>query len=762
MNNLKYILLTYDALFEFASGRTFQSAEFSQSEQLYQLLMQQSSDWSHPTIHVTMTAKKGAIFYTDSIDKKRGLLFDLDTFDGFVNRGADAVITIFQKTIKYAIHYFDNQPLAPCEMNLNATTGIVFPFPFTATKGVEKVILDRNSTRQNRKDQDFLVAYYFGVEPSTFIHANLNKAVDELASIQINRTRDDKAHVQSMTVSQIDTPTFMIDSPMHYNQWETYLTKKQKEFIQRPVEGAERLEGPAGSGKTLSLILRCIHLMTKAVNEQKTLKIIFLTHSTATKQRIQQLFSIIYPEFADHCEEHDNHPDVSVLITTLQEWSQNNLGSNTIYDTEIIDKDAGVSKEYQMMMIAESFEEVILKSWGGYSAICSPEFVRFIQSHQTQEIVEILQYEISVVIKGRAEGNKEKYKKLERPKFGLPLTTDEDKLFAYQIFENYQNKLEKNGYFDTDDITLSALGQLDTPIWKRRSLKEGYDICFIDEAHLFNMNELSVFHYLTKPTRRNHIVFVLDKSQCTAEVGFSEEELSILEGENKCHTRLSTIFRSSPEIINLAYNVLSTNVGLFTHFENPLDYCLSPFTIKEEQKCQKPRYILLATDKEMVEAAIADAETYCQHFGVRKSDVLIAVTEMTLLNNIVLKYLKESNKPFVEVQSRNDYHAVSMAKRDNKFVVSGVDFVGGLEFDAVFIVGVDKERVPPTGNSRSIYDHFVEYSWHNRMYVAISRAKYYVAMYANALKGESEVLETAIASKIIQKEDLACKRKGKR
>ena len=29
-----YIFLTYDALLEFASGRTFQSAEFSQSEHL--------------------------------------------------------------------------------------------------------------------------------------------------------------------------------------------------------------------------------------------------------------------------------------------------------------------------------------------------------------------------------------------------------------------------------------------------------------------------------------------------------------------------------------------------------------------------------------------------------------------------------------------------------------------------------------------------------------------------------------------------------
>lgn len=35
------------------------------------------------------------------------------------------------------------------------------------------------------------------------------------------------------------------------------------------------------------------------------------------------------------------------------------------------------------------------------------------------------------------------------------------------------------------------------------------------------------------------------------------------------------------------------------------------------------------------------------------------------------------------------------------------------------------------------------------MYVAISRAKYYLGMYGNSLNGASPVLETAIANKIL-------------
>lgn len=44
------------------------------------------------------TDNQGVIFYTQNIDKKQGLLFDLDTFTGFENK-EESVITIFQKPL---------------------------------------------------------------------------------------------------------------------------------------------------------------------------------------------------------------------------------------------------------------------------------------------------------------------------------------------------------------------------------------------------------------------------------------------------------------------------------------------------------------------------------------------------------------------------------------------------------------------------------------------------------------------------------------
>ena len=743
-----YIFLTYDALLEFASGRTFQSAEFSQSEQLCEILMRKDRKWSHPKIFIKHIENRGIIFYTHSIDKKRGLLYDLSTFSGFNQQSSESVITIFQKTINYAIHYFDKQPLAPCEYNLSGDIAIVYPYPFTATHNVEKVLLDKNSTKQNRKEQNFLVAYYFGTDTGTFVQTNLNKAVTDLLSISIVDNLKETEAVDSLIVSKIEKPNLSINSPRHYDEWNSYLTKTQRNFISRPLKGAERLEGPAGSGKTLSLILRCIYLLEKSVRDGNEYKIIFITHSLATKDRILDLFYAIYPTIDKYLETADRHPSVSILITTLQEWSKNNLGGNIVYDTELIDKDAGISKGYQLMMIEEAYTQLKCNEWKGYEIICSKDFVDFINKTQLSDILDLLQYEISVVIKGRADGNSEKYKQIERPALGLPLKTDEDKIFVLKVFEKYQQSLERSGLFDTDDITLSALGQLDTPIWKRRSIREGYDACFIDEAHLFNFNELSVFHYLNKPQLKNHIVYVLDKSQNSGEVGFTENELSTLEDVQTVKTKLNTIFRSSPEIVNLAFNILSSNVALFAHFENPLDYCSSSFTSEDDKKCIKPTYTLAATDEEMISRAISDVETYCNKHKVRRSDILIVTSDLQLLN-ILLKTLRNANKPHIELQSRNDYNTVKTAMNDNKYIVGGIDYVGGLEFDAVFILGVDKGRVPPEGKDKGNHYQFTNFAWHNRMYVAISRAKYYVALYGNSQNGYSAVLDTAKNNGII-------------
>ena len=84
--------------------------------------------------------------------------------------------------------------------------------------------------------------------------------------------------------------------------------------------------------------------------------------------------------------------------------------------------------------------------------------------------------------------------------------------------------------------------------------------------------------------------------------------------------------------------------------------------------------------------------------------------------------------------------------------MSAPDYVGGLEFDGVVLVGVDEGRVPPsaavaTEESR----HFLSFSWHNRLYVAITRAKYRLELLYLGERGPSAIIANAIQAGLIER-----------
>lgn len=750
---LEYIFISGDAVQEFAADRFYQSAEFEQARKLCAILKGESQEWDHQRIFIKKN-KKGVFFYTEQIKKNQGILFDLTTFTGFKDKNNTVLINIFQKVMKYGIKYFNNLPLVSCERNISDSQTLVYPLPFVPQKDVDKVYIDKNSSCRNTANQNFLTVFYYGtgesLKPSFVI---LNKVIKELKGGTFAVTAPiNKGTIHSFSVTSIGDGkrVFTIDERMGFETWMKYLTEKQLEFVKREIIGAERLEGAAGTGKTISMVLRCIYLLTQSDSIPREFHIIFITHSMASKDRTIETFRANCDNADEYLESDGNKPLKSILITTLQEWSGKNLGTNSIEDAEYLDKDAADSKIYQYMYIQQAISEVMRTKWNGYSVLCSNKLKRFMEVSSDEAKTEMFRYEISVLIKGRSAGVFDKYNVLERPALCLPLLTEEDRMFAFDVYESYQRSLESIGQFDSDDITLSALGQLNTPIWRRRSMRDGYDVCFIDETQLFNLNELAVFHYLNKPASASKIIYAIDRSQVFGEVGFTEGELSLLlstEGGTNTESSFHTIFRSSPEIVDLAFNILASNAAIFHNFENPIEHCSYSFTAEEEGKCESPEYILCQTDEGMIRDALDKAEKYHSNNNVERGRILIVSTEQELTKQILDLGSRTSKSLFI-LKSKNDIRTVQNALNSHGFVIGDIDYVGGLEFDAVFIIGVDKGRVPPEERETSA---FVKYTWHNRMYVAVTRAKYSVKIWGNYNKGESSVLQSALAMNIIKR-----------
>ena len=764
---MTYIFITYEAVELFASDRFLQSSENEESEALCRILTLQSLDWTHNRIHLHKCAR-GLVFFTSDSSYRRGLVFDLTTFKGFEgNIDSRNIINIFQKTIKYAVRHFEKLPLASCDRNLpDQPIAIIYPNPFVAATHVPKIVIDRNSSKYQKKGLDYLTVYDYSTDsriPVSF--TSLNKAYEEVRTLNFKELARQKSQIESnirgFSITTLKHRDTTIDSNIGFDNWiNYYLTDVQKNFVCSDAGGPERLEGAAGTGKTLCLILRCIYLLRKSVEEDKEFHIIFFTHSLSTKERIERVFKSNWDLF-ELCEEkpENSHPRQSIKVTTLQEWCAEHLGTNSISDNEFLDKDALESKLRQILYIEQAFSSIKEDLWEKtFDLFCSKKFKDFINYTPEESILEMLRQEIAVLIKGRASGDFDKYKSITRPKYSIPLEEDADFRFVFMVYKKYQAALEKVGQYDSDDIILTALGQVDTPIWNRRRIRDGYDVCVIDETHLFNINELSIFHFVNKPLDGNDnsnttpkIIFAIDKAQATGDWGV--DDISIYTAlqlrENSNNKQFNTVFRCSPDIVNLAYNILTSGTTMFTNFENPLLYTSFNFVKEDELKSIPPEYTMVKDDEEAIKCGVEWAEKYCSEHKSTKNQVLLIGVNDILVNQLK-DYLKIRNKPFVILQSRSDDQAIKKAKEGNKFVISQIDFVGGLEFEAVVIIGVDEGRVPPAKSNKNEAYHVISYAWHSRMYVAVTRAKYAIKIIGDMSRGASQLLYNSILSESVK------------
>lgn len=755
MDDKRYLFLTYDAVKSITGNRFFQSLEFPQAISLCRFLKNETNEWRDNNI-VAVKTKSGYVILTDKTDKKRGVLFDLKSFHAFKEESIENILNIFSKTLRYAVRYFEKHPLVRSEKEIpNTQVSIIYPFPFAAANNVTKIVIDRNSNKQDRKENNYLTVYYYGNDDHQVVsHQSQNKMLKELSDVdyipQENPYKPQSLNVYISPVTDLQSLPLCIDSAIGLDNWLQYLTEPQRKFIENPLSGAERLEGAAGTGKTLTLILRCIYLLRNARKKDEACKLIFFTHSNSTKDRILDVFKRNWDEFEDFSEYSSQTPRQSILVTTLQEWSMRHLGINKLEENEYLDKDAEDSKLLQLMYIEQAFDKFRNSFHKLYDSKISKEFREFINDESKAYIIDVLQREISEVIKGQCNANESRYRECERPTHGLKLSNDFDRRYVFGIFKEYQKSLEDVGQYDSDDIVLTALGQVDSPIWNRRRTNEGYDACFIDETHLFNLNELSLFHHVNKPSNRNRIIYAIDRSQAIGANNTPAYDSFDKDDATSSIERYQTIFRSSPEIALLAYDILSSGARLFTTLENPLQQAIFTFTQQDESKCRYPEYREVGDDGQMYFETLNWCDSYVAETSCPKSSICVICPDLDLLNGLK-KYASSINKPYVVLKSRADNSTLKKGKEWNKYIFSHIDYVGGLEFDAVIIIGAEKERIPPHHSGYGT--HIINYAWYNRLYVAVTRAKYAVCFFGIQSRGISPLLIEALKNESLHMKD---------
>ncbi|MFZ4962865.1 3'-5' exonuclease [Pseudomonas sp. Mn2068] len=429
-------------------------------------------------------------------------------------------------------------------------------------------------------------------------------------------------------------------------------------------------------------------------------------------------------------------------IKTLQDVC-NDFLKNDIHESELLDEDTFESKNIQLLHLVEVLQEYKL-DLAGHKGFISKELYEFFEYDDLFKIAELMRHEISVVIKGRCDETFDNYRDISRPAYGLPINTEEDRRFIFNIFNRYSEILNALSQFDVDDIAISAISKLDSPIWRRRRSQEGYDALFIDEVHLFNMNELSLVHFLTKNSKTTPIAYAIDLSQALGDIAWNDaefyESIGITSLEEK--TTLSAVFRCSPAITDLAFSITSHGANIFTNFDNPISQ--SPYIYGGVSDEEPPQYFMLSSQKELLEQTFKAAEKLRTSKGLKRHQIAIIFFDRILFSEAI-RYASDNKKPVAQLVRRGDIEAIKNAEKSSANIVAVADYVGGLEFEVVILVGVDKGRVPNLSNITSIASKMYQsYISHNRLYVSVTRARSTVWIIGEEIRGGSEVLEAAV------------------
>lgn len=762
---MRFIAVQRTAAEEIISDRTLQTIDYESGRALSKVLLSGVTGARLSPKFQIIGHAEGLFFVSTIEDSADFVVFDLETSNLFgSNTEAPDALLYFQKTLRFAFKWWSNLRVSLSERILSNSKAVIFPFPLSHHRSFRLAIdLDPDSKRQSKRSAEgkTLLVYRSGLDegggPSEeasvtnfrrFLEARrvIRGAVPKLPT-------DDGPTISSLQITSLKPPPdSYTDIYQGYERWMASLTDAQKAFVESPLGAPHRIEGPAGTGKTISLILKAITSLRYADESRRPYKALFITHSEATRRTIHQVIQANDPwNFSGQ----DPRTSLQLLkLSTLQQLCAELL-NREISETEFLDRDAMDSKQLQLLYVSEAVSTVMAQEYATYKKFLSSKFNEFLASTESSVLAEMFQHEISVVIKGRADEKLENYRKLPPLRYALPADTNSDRGFVWRVFQTYQQQLQASAQFDTDDIVLTTIGQLDTPLWRRRREKEGYDGIFVDETHLFNINELSLFHHLTRSTTRYPIAYSVDRSQAVGDRGWTDElfdEAFSPTAEVKTdlkRTEVHSIFRCSPEIVDLAFSVTSSGATLFTNFDDPLKLANSVLTGAEERKCSPPALITCATDEQMVEDAFKRADQLAKDMESPRSQIAIVAFTQELFKQAE-SYADFHNKPIELLKQRGDIEVIHRAEKSGRFVLSTPEYIGGLEFDGVVLVGVDEGRVPPAKTLESTdSSNFLTYSSHNRLYVALTRARYRVEILAAKDRGTSPLLKPALYAKIL-------------
>lgn len=296
-------------------------------------------------------------------------------------------------------------------------------------------------------------------------------------------------------------------------EWMLFLHPSQKQLVEANFNGAARIKGGAGTGKTVVALHRTRYLaQTLAANSLN--KILILSFNSRITVVVSELLRRL-------CNEDEFS---RIEVKTLHQWCA------WFLRYQCHDK----PNKAEDSQISESLDSAIRQTQQEF-----PNSKVFTLSRA------FIEDEMRYVIKGRAVTTLDDYLQLKRTGRGTPLGTDERQVI-FKIYSRYQQGL---GYFcDWDDFILKSLR------YAKQGIPTGsYVSVIVDEVQDFTEAGMSLINYIAgdKP---NGLLLIGDGQQKIYKGGFSLKNVGIsIVGRSRI---LRYNYRNTKQILEAAYSMV--------------------------------------------------------------------------------------------------------------------------------------------------------------------------------------------------------------
>ena len=543
--------------------------------------------------------------------------------------------------------------------------------------------------------------------------------------------------------------TFDVVRGRSFQDWsERHLTRAQLRFVAAPLNRSMRLRGPAGTGKTLALIIKFLKHCYDAIDQGRPLKAAFLAHSFATVELIRNYILgvderglLISPP-----------PGLEILITTLHDLSNTHL-RYSLEDVTPISLDGQEGRELQFELLLGTVDRFRKSEWVRYRAGCSSSFARRLElpsnSAEHRGFVYDLMNEFACVIDAfgskSLEERRARYLKERRLAWMMPLQPA-DKEVVLHLYAEFRKQLRQMETISTDQMTADFLGYLDSFRWDAKRGQNGFDFIFVDELHLFNRQERLTLHLLTNdPETQPVVVMAYDPRQSPRDtfmdVGQDDHEAAAVTGANWKDTKLGPlesfefeeVFRYTPQILD---------------FLKCLDQAFPAEDFGAEwaggvgqsviEPGPEPKIVELDSTESLYKKVFAEAKRLANQRGATGRSVgVLCVSYDTFGTYLAAGQFK---RDYVPITSRDELGAITHAGK--RFVFSMPEYVAGLQFETVFLIDANAGELEALGGGVGAKRRFV-----STLYLGASRSERNLSIYANRERGGiAGVLAPAIAS----------------